>query len=70
MIEKAIHWELDHLPLGRRLHRVPGAGKGDQSTEIDGKRRVVGITFLPPDFYKNNPNIAIVASAHPRPSDW
>lgn len=63
-IEKAIHIGLCDLPLGRRLHRKNGAGSGKRSTVVDGKRRVVGLTCLPPDFFGNNPNIVIVASAH------
>lgn len=61
-IEKACHYILHHLPLGKRLHRVAGAGTGKPSEVVDGKSRVVGITFLPPNFYENNPNIVIVGS--------
>jgi hypothetical protein len=63
-IEKEIHIGLCDLPLGQRLHRVNGAGSAKRSTVVDGKRRVVGITCLPPDFFGNNPNVVIVASAH------
>jgi len=63
MIEKAAHYALDDLPLGVRLHCTPGAGRGDHSSELDGKRRVVGITFLPPGFFESHPNIVLVASA-------
>ena len=62
-IEKACQLALDDLPLGNRLHRVPGAGKGDPSTENDGKKRVVGATKLPLGFFEDNPDIVIVGSA-------
>jgi len=65
-IEQACHYELNDLPLGQRLHRTPGAGAGKSSQVLDGKRRVVGITFLPPNFFENNPDIVIVGSADGR----
>ena len=65
-IEKACHYLLDDLPLGKRLHRTPGSGSGMNSTEVDGKRRVVGITVFPQDFFEMNPDIVLVGSANGR----
>lgn len=63
MIEKAAHYAVNDWEIPKRLFRVPGAGKGNLSTAQDGKRRVIGITCLPPDFFENNPNVCVVASA-------
>jgi hypothetical protein len=65
-IEQALHYSIDYLPLGQRLHHTPGAGTGSPSTVVDGKRRVVGLTFLPPHFFENNPDIVIVGSYNGR----
>lgn len=59
-IEKGCHYEINHLALGQRLHRTPGAGG---VPEKDGVRTVIGLTILPPNFFEDNPDICIVASA-------
>ncbi|KAL3911504.1 MAG: hypothetical protein SGILL_007254, partial [Bacillariaceae sp.] len=59
-IEKALHYTINGKRLGhQRLHRVPGASSGSTNTNrpTGVRKRVVGATFLPPDFFKNNPNI-------------
>jgi hypothetical protein len=64
-IEQMCQYEINHLPLGKRLHRTPGAGFGlDNDPEADVvARRVVGITYLPPYFFELHPDICLVASA-------
>jgi hypothetical protein len=60
-VEQACQLEIDNLDLGtQRLHRVAGAGKPHLFR--DGGCMIVGATIFPPDFFKNNPNIVIVAS--------
>ena len=56
--------EIHDLDLGCRLHRTPGAGVGlKNNPEADVvARRVVGITYLPPDFFELHPDICIVTS--------
>jgi hypothetical protein len=58
-VEQACQYKIDHLELGtQRLHRVPGAGIPHLNG--DGGRMKVGATYLPPDFFKNNPDIVIM----------
>lgn len=66
MIEKGVQHSLREWPIPKRLFRVVGAGTPFHllSKVPDGMRHVVGITFLPPDFFVNNPNICVVASYH------
>ena len=62
MTEKMAHYELNHLKLGyQRMHRQPGAGV-PPNPDAPPRRGVVGVTFLPPNFFKENPNIVIVDS--------
>jgi hypothetical protein len=65
-IKQMCQYEINHFPLGSRLHRTPGAGSGlDNDEEADVvARRAVGITFLPPHFFELHPDICVVASAH------
>jgi hypothetical protein len=64
-IEKGCHQALDEWEIPKKLFRIVGAGSGSDSHSkvVDGMRRTVGMTFLPPDFFANNPNICVVASA-------
>jgi hypothetical protein len=60
-VEQACQLEIDDLDLGTQcLHCMAGAGKPHSFS--DGGGMIVGATILPPDFFKNNPNIVIVAS--------
>jgi hypothetical protein len=64
-IEKMCQYEINDLPLGSRLHRKPGAGRGlDDDEEADVvARRAIGIPFLPPHFFELHPDIYVVTSA-------
>ena len=62
-IEKMCQLEIDDLPLGLRLHRVAGAGPPVDLDNDEVKRRCVGVTYLPPNFFEKNPKICLVASA-------
>lgn len=64
-IEKMCQYEIQHLPLGSRLHRTLGAGislKGSEAADVVA-RRTIGITYLPPNFFVLNTSICVVASA-------
>jgi hypothetical protein len=65
-MEQTCQYEINHLPLGSRLHRKPGAGRGlDDDEEADVvARRAIGTTFLPPHFLELHPDICVVASAY------
>lgn len=66
-IEKMCQYEIQHLPLGSRLHRMPGMGislKASEAADVVA-RRTIGITYLPPNFFVLNTNICVVASARP-----
>ena len=65
-IEQMCQYEINHLLLGERLHRTPGAGvalEGNEEADVVA-RRVVGITYLPPFFFELHPDICLVASAN------
>ena len=64
MIEKMGHYKLNHLLLShQKLHHHPGCG-----TPLDENapphHGVVGVTFLPPNFFWDNPDIIIIASTN------
>jgi hypothetical protein len=60
-VEEACQHEIDDLDLGtQRLHRIVGAGMSHSIG--DGGPIIIGATFLPPNFFQNNPNIVIVGS--------
>jgi hypothetical protein len=62
-VEQACQLQIHHLDLGyQRMHRVAGAGMPHSIG--DGGRMIVGATYLPMNFFENNPNIVIVASCY------
>jgi hypothetical protein len=61
-VEQSCQLEIDELKLGtQRLHRVAGVGLPHSTG--GGGRMIVGATYQPPNFFENNPNTVIVASA-------
>jgi hypothetical protein len=65
-VEKVCQYAINDLRLGQqRLHRVPGAS-GFKPGDGTKQRRIIGATFLPPGFFKDNPDIVIVGSADGR----